>query len=91
MQRSCEILKAASPEKIREEFLDLLRGVFFIINQNMFIEILQNAVNEECSCGGGGPDTGCQACMVWHRVEGYFKNFSKTADLQSLDKTMDNP
>lgn len=33
-------------------------------------EITQ-AVNEACSCGGKGPEDGCcQACEVWHRLNG---------------------
>lgn len=30
------------------------------------------AVNEECSCGGGGPEDEhtCQACRVYHRMHG---------------------
>ena len=23
-----------------------------------------------CSCGGGGPEEGCQACQTWHYVTG---------------------
>lgn len=35
-----------------------------------FERALMMAVNEECSCGGGGPTDPhtCPACMVYHRL-----------------------
>ena len=30
---------------------------------------LRDAVNAACTCGGGGPDDGCPACKVWHRMQ----------------------
>lgn len=30
---------------------------------------LNHAVNENCTCGGGGPDDGCPACRVWHAMQ----------------------
>lgn len=40
--------------------------------EKRILDKLREAVNEECSCGGCGPDDpqACQACMVWHRVTG---------------------
>jgi hypothetical protein len=32
---------------------------------------VQRAITATCSCGGRGPDDGCcQACEVWHRLNG---------------------
>ena len=34
------------------------------------MEVIRNAVNESCSCGGRGPTDPemCQACEVWWRI-----------------------
>lgn len=32
------------------------------------IEQFREAVNSSCTCGGGGPDEGCPACQVWHKI-----------------------
>ena len=29
---------------------------------------IAEAVNEACTCGGGGPDDGCPACKVFHAI-----------------------
>ena len=29
---------------------------------------IQNAINAQCSCGGGCPDTGCIWCQIYHVV-----------------------
>lgn len=31
-------------------------------------ELLRNAINERCTCGGGGPNECCTACDIWHAV-----------------------
>ena len=41
------------------EILSDLRGLHRLINA---------AVNEHCTCGGGGPDDGCAACKIFHAV-----------------------
>ena len=41
------------------------------LSEPRFSEIdITRAVNEECTCGGGGPDDShtCQACKVYHRL-----------------------
>ena len=42
------------------------------MNEKVFYEVLNNAVNASCYCGGCGPSdpAACPACMVWHRVKG---------------------
>ena len=30
---------------------------------------VNEAVNESCTCGGGGPGACCPACEVWHRLQ----------------------
>lgn len=30
---------------------------------------LNHAVNDNCECGGKGPDDGCPACRVWHAMQ----------------------
>ena len=48
----------------RMKLLETLRGVWTE-------QEIVNAVNNSCSCGGKGPDDGCcQACEVWHRLNG---------------------
>lgn len=30
------------------------------------------AINESCTCSGGGPGECCAACNVWHELHGRF-------------------
>ena len=36
--------------------------------ETILLSDLRDAVNAECACGGDGPENGCLACQVWHRV-----------------------
>lgn len=53
------------------ELADRLRGDLLAEGARQERERLRNAVNEECTCGGNGPDDPncCLACKVWHRMK----------------------
>ncbi len=44
--------------------------VYDELNELYTLEEIREAVNNQCTCGGGGPEDEhtCPACQVWHEL-----------------------
>ena len=48
--------------------------------KHLFSRALKAHTTDLCECGGGGPDEGCLACQLYHRLYEHFVALENEAE-----------